>query len=52
MYQPYQAVAKNKLYWSTMKNILEERRVKEKIDVMDIFDDQQLEKDVIRLTKV
>ena len=35
-----------------MKNILEERRVKEKIDVMDIFDDQQLEKDVIRLTKV
>jgi len=52
VYQPYQAVAKNKLYWSTMKNILEERRVKEKIDVMDIFDDQQLEKDVIRLTKV
>ena len=35
-----------------MKNILEERRVKEKIDVMDIFYDQQLEKDVLRLTNV
>ena len=33
----YQAVVRNKNYWVSMKNILEERGVKERMDVMDIF---------------
>ena len=48
--QPFNAVKRNKTFWLTMKNILEEKVKKEKIDVMDIFDDEQLEKDVIKLT--
>ena len=48
--QPFNAVKKNKNHWLTMKNILEEKVKKEKIDVMDIFVDEQLEKDVIKLT--
>ena len=33
-----------------MKNILEERGKKDRIDIMDIFDDEQLEIDVANLT--
>ena len=51
VHEPYEAVARNKKYWSTMKNILEERGVKGKIDVMDIFDDHSLEKQVLTSTK-
>ena len=50
VYQPHNAVAKNKNYWVNMKNILEERGKKDRIDIMDIFDDEQLEIDVANLT--
>lgn len=33
-----------------MKDILEKRGAKEKIQTMDIFDDQVLEQDVLRTT--
>ena len=33
----HRAVVKNKNYWVAMKNILEERGVREKMDVMEIF---------------
>ena len=33
----HRAVVKNKNYWVAMKNILEERGVRERMDVMEIF---------------
>ena len=33
----HKAVIRNKNYWVAMKNILEERGVREKMDVMEIF---------------
>ena len=38
------------MYWMRMKDILEKRGAKEKIQTMDIFDDQVLEQDVLRTT--
>ena len=35
--EPYKSVMENKEYWKVMGNILEERGVKGKMDVMNIF---------------
>ena len=45
----YQAVARNKNYWLSMKNILEERGVRERMDVMDIFQVKQKHLNVLYL---
>jgi len=49
---PYSAVARNKRYWVTMKTILEKRGVKQKMDTMDIFDDPDLEQEILNTTAV
>eukprot|EP00092_Neocalanus_flemingeri_P029230 GFUD01031733.1.p1 GENE.GFUD01031733.1~~GFUD01031733.1.p1 ORF type:complete len:165 (-),score=59.49 GFUD01031733.1:591-1061(-) len=45
--EPYKSVLENKEYWKVMGNILEERGLGENRDVMNIFQDELLEKEVL-----
>ena len=49
---PYYSVSRNKKHWMRMKDILEKRGAKEKVQTMEIFDDKILEQEVLSTTNI